>query len=46
VINFANDLAGDSKSAAGYAAPNNILIENNFLDEAMDNTGGPTYYSL
>jgi len=46
VINFANDLAGDSKSAAGYAAPNNILIENNFLDEAMDHTGGPTYYSL
>ena len=46
VINFANDLAGDSKSAAGYAAPNNVLIENNFLDEAMDHTGGPTYYAL
>jgi hypothetical protein len=46
VINFANDFAGDSKSAAGYGAPNNILIENNFLDEAMDNSGGPTYYSL
>jgi len=46
VINFANDLAGDSKSAAGYAAPNNILIENNFLDEAMDHSGGPTYYAL
>jgi hypothetical protein len=46
VINFANDFAGDSKSAAGYGAPNNILIENNFLDEAMDHSGGPTYYSL
>jgi hypothetical protein len=46
VINFANDLAGDSKSAAGYAAPNNILIENNFLDEAADHSGGPTYYAL
>ena len=46
MINFANDLAGDSKSAAGYAAPNNILIENNFLDEAMDHSGGPTYYAL
>ena len=46
VINFANDFAGDSKSAAGYGAPNNILIENNFLDEAMDHTGGPTYFAL
>jgi hypothetical protein len=46
VINFANDFAGDSKSAAGYGAPNNILIENNFLDEALDHSGGPTYYSL
>ena len=46
VINFANDFAGNSKSAAGYGAPNNILIENNFLDEAADHTGGPTYYSL
>jgi hypothetical protein len=46
VINFANDFAGNSKSAAGYGAPNNILIENNFLDEAMDHSGGPTYYSL
>jgi hypothetical protein len=29
-----------------YAAPNNILIENNFLDEAADHSGGPTYYAL
>jgi hypothetical protein len=46
VINFANDFAGDSKSAAGYGAPNNILIENNFIDEALDNSGGPTYFGL
>jgi hypothetical protein len=46
VINFANDFAGDSKSAAGYGAPNNILIENNFLDEALDHSGGPTYFAL
>jgi hypothetical protein len=45
-VNFANDLAGDSKSAAGYAAPNNILIENNFFDEAKSLPGAPTYYAL
>jgi hypothetical protein len=46
VVNFANDLAFGSKSAAGYEAPNNILLENNFFDVSMDNTGGPTYYSV
>jgi chitodextrinase len=46
VVNFANDLAFDSKSAAGYEAPNNILIENNFFDESADNSGGPTWYAL
>jgi hypothetical protein len=44
-VNLANDLAG-SNSAAGYRAPNNILIENNFFDTAHDWTGGPTYYAL
>jgi hypothetical protein len=45
VVNFANDLA-NSNSAAGYRAPNNILVENNFFDTAKDSTGGPTYYAL
>jgi len=44
-VNFANDLA-NSNSAAGYRAPNNILVENNFFDAAKDWTGGPTYYAL
>jgi hypothetical protein len=44
-VNFANDLA-NSNSAAGYRAPNNIVVENNFFDAAKDNTGGPTYYAL
>jgi hypothetical protein len=47
VVNFANDLAFGSKSAAGWEAPNNILLENNFFDEALDNSGyGPTYYAV
>jgi hypothetical protein len=45
VVNFANDLA-NSSSAAGFRAPNNILIENNFFDTSKDNTGGPTWYAL
>src|SRR3989442_8854734 len=45
VVNLANDLA-NSNSAAGYRAPNNVLIENNFFDEARDSTGGQTYYAL
>jgi chitodextrinase len=45
VVNFANDLA-NSNSAAGFRAPNNILIENNFFDTSQDNTGGPTWYAL
>jgi len=45
VVNFANDLA-NSNSAAGFRAPNNILIENNFFDTSKDNTGGPTWYAL
>jgi hypothetical protein len=45
-VNFANDLAFGSKSAAGYEAPNNLLLENNFFDAAMDNTGGPTWYAV
>jgi hypothetical protein len=45
-VNFANDLAGDSKSAAGYSAPNNVLIENNFFDAARSLVGAPTYYAL
>jgi hypothetical protein len=43
---FANDLAYGSKSAAGYAAPNNVLVEGNFLDAAHDSLGWPTYYAL
>jgi hypothetical protein len=45
-VNFANDLAGDSRSPAGYAAPDNVLIENNFFDEAKSLPGAPTYYAL
>ena len=45
-VNFANDLAGESKSAAGYSAPNNVLIENSFFDAARSNVGAPTYYAL
>jgi chitodextrinase len=44
-VNFANDLA-NSVSAAGFRAPNNVLIENSFFDAAWDNTGGPTWYAL
>ena len=46
VINFANDFARRLQVGGRLRRPNNILIENNFLDEAMDNSGGPTYYSL
>jgi len=46
VLAFFISLAGDSRSAAGYHAPNNILIENNFFDEASDHAGGPTYFAL
>lgn len=44
-VNFANDLA-NSNSAAGFRAPNNILIENNFFDTSRDWTGGGTFYAL
>jgi hypothetical protein len=44
-VNIANDLA-NSNSAAGYRAPNNILIENNVFAEATDATGGGTFYAL
>jgi hypothetical protein len=45
-VNIANDLAGDSKSSTGHAAPNNILIENNVFASATDHSGGETYYAL
>jgi hypothetical protein len=45
-VNIANDLAGSSRSAAGYRAPNKILIENNIFAAATDYTQGPTYYAL
>jgi hypothetical protein len=45
-VNFANDLAGESLSAAGFSAPNNVLIENSFFDTARSNVGAPTYYAL
>jgi hypothetical protein len=45
VVNLANDLS-NSKSAAGYDAPNNVLIENNVFSVATDWTGGPTWYAL
>jgi hypothetical protein len=44
-VNLANDLA-NSNSVAGYRAPNNVLIENNFFDESRDWTGGETFYAL
>jgi hypothetical protein len=44
-VNLANDLA-NSNSAAGYRAPNNVLIENNVFDKARDFTGGDTFYAL
>jgi hypothetical protein len=43
---FFDSLAGDSKSPAGYAAPDHILLENNFIDQSYDATGGPTYNAL
>jgi hypothetical protein len=45
-VNIANDLAGESKSPAGYAAPDHVLIENNFFDTARSLPGAPTYYAL
>jgi hypothetical protein len=44
-VNIANDLA-NANSVAGFRAPNNVLVENNFFDTAKDWTGGPTYYAL
>jgi hypothetical protein len=43
---FFTSLAGDSKSAAGYAAPDHIVLQNNFIDHSYDHTGGPTYNAL
>jgi chitodextrinase len=43
---FFDSLAGDSKSPAGYAAPDHIVLENNFIDQSYDATGGPTYNGL
>jgi hypothetical protein len=43
---FFDSLAGDSKSPAGYAAPDHIVLENNFIDHSYDATGGPTYNGL
>ncbi|HEY3181373.1 MAG TPA: choice-of-anchor Q domain-containing protein [Gaiellaceae bacterium] len=45
VVNLANDLS-NAPSAAGYDAPNNVLIENNVFSEATDSTGGGTFYAL
>jgi hypothetical protein len=45
-VNFANDLAGDSKSRAGYAAPDRVLIENNFFDAAQSLPHARTYFAL
>jgi chitodextrinase len=43
---FFDSLAGDSKSPAGFAAPDHIVLENNFIDQSYDATGGPTYNAL
>jgi hypothetical protein len=43
---FFTSLAGDSKSPAGFAAPDHILLENNFFDHSYDASGGPTYNAL
>ena len=43
---FFTSLAGDSRSPAGYAAPDHIVLENNFIDQSYDATGGPTYNGL
>jgi uncharacterized membrane protein len=43
---FFTSLAFDSRSAAGYAAPDHIVLENNFIDHSYDASGGPTYNAL
>ena len=43
---FFTSLAFDSKSPAGYAAPDHIVLENNFIDHSYDASGGPTYNAL
>jgi hypothetical protein len=43
---FFTSLAGDSKSPAGYAAPDHIVLENNFIDQSYDATGGTTFNGL
>jgi chitodextrinase len=45
-VNFADDLAGESLSAAGTPAPDNVLIENSFFDTARSLVGDKTYYAL
>jgi len=46
IVNIANDFGHWANSAAGFAAPNNILVEDNFFGTARDATGGPTFYAL
>jgi len=46
IVNIANDFGHWANSAAGYAAPNNVVVENNFFGTALDATGGPTYFAL
>jgi hypothetical protein len=43
---FFDSLAYDSKSDAGYAVPDHIVIENNFIDHSYDASGGETYNGL
>jgi hypothetical protein len=43
---FFTSLAGDSLSPAGFAAPDHIVLENNFIDQSYDAAGGPTYHAL
>jgi chitodextrinase len=43
---FFTSLAGASRSGAGYAAPDHIVVENNFIDHSYDATGGETYHGL
>jgi hypothetical protein len=44
-VNIANDLA-NARSAAGYRAPDHVVVENNFFAVPTDATGGPTWFAL
>ncbi len=43
---FFDSLAYNSKSDAGLSVPDHIVIEDNFIDQSYDATGGGTYNGL